>query len=513
MATKAKKTKASEEVEDKVKKKAPAKKTKDAAPKEKATPAKKAPAKKAKAEDTEEYFDAAAAAISDLDVIEMQQNALSGLDDDGPVNSTGILALDIINGGGLRPAMYTHAGGEQSAKTTSALTVVLNSTHNVPIIHLWDYEGSSKNSVPYIMNIARSVGLKVKSAEYLFGKRDPETNRYVIPPLVRYRPESILERFFNVLHSLLKRLPDKREINRKWYFVYEESKENKAKYGNMSIKGMSKKYGKGIYIPAKDGGLQAIYVSDSWPAMNPESNDDEGDTDNSIALQARAFSKHLKRVKGRLASKRVAIVGINQLRKDPMARYGPSEIEPGGEALKFYSDVRIRHRSNALSTVPFGNPKGEGPLEFEKGINGGKDTYRYVHMKAVKCKVGIPNRQSMVRIWVEDSRGQAWGIDPVWDTLWYLWATGQMKIKNRANIRLDLQGIGPSDRVLNWGMLKTWILGDKDQKKEICADLGYKAMDLRKFCFDQMLRGVGEILYVKHQQEGSGGEDEDEGDD
>ncbi|MGT3783839.1 hypothetical protein ACVTE8_14870, partial [Staphylococcus aureus] len=40
--------------------------------------------------------------------------------------STGLLMLDLLYGGGIRPAMYTHAGDEQTAKTTLALMVMVN---------------------------------------------------------------------------------------------------------------------------------------------------------------------------------------------------------------------------------------------------------------------------------------------------------------------------------------------------------------------------------------------------
>lgn len=471
--------------------------------------------KKKKGADLEENrFDAAADVIAELDNIELSLNALSGMDDDGAATSTGMLVMDLLNGGGLRPAMYTHAGGEQSAKTTSALTVALTAALTVPIVYLFDYEGSTKNSIPYIMNIARSVGFKAKNPVDIFGLRDPNSNRYVVQPKIRYRSESVLEKFFDVIHATLKRLPDVRNISGKWYYVYEDDKANKARYGDLAIQGMAKKYGKGIYLQAESGNLQAVFLTDSWASMNPASNDQEGDSDNSIAVHARAFSKHLKRIKGRLAAKRVAIIGINQLRTAPMVMYGPKETEPGGEALKYYSDCRVRHTSRALSAAPFGKPKGEGQFEHEKSVTGkGHDTYRYVHVKANKCKMGIPNRTGFIRIWVEDSRGNAWGVDPVWDTLWYLWSTGQMTIRNRASIRLNIVGLGESDTVIKWSTMKEWILGSKDQKKAICADLGFKPVDLRKFCFDQMKKGVGEALFVAHQQGDTKDDDEEDSDD
>ncbi|MGF3966919.1 hypothetical protein ACQX8G_14215, partial [Staphylococcus aureus] len=76
--------------------------------------------------------------------------------------STGLLMLDLLYGGGIRPAMYTHAGDEQTAKTTLALMVMVNAVNkNVPLISFWDYEGSTKNSKPYLASILKSMGAKV----------------------------------------------------------------------------------------------------------------------------------------------------------------------------------------------------------------------------------------------------------------------------------------------------------------------------------------------------------------
>ena len=55
-----------------------------------------------------------------------------------------------------------------------------------------------------------------------------------------------------------------------------------------------------------------------------------------LAAQARMFSEQIKKVKGRMSPKRVTLMGVNQLRKNPGVMYGPTETEPGGEALKFY---------------------------------------------------------------------------------------------------------------------------------------------------------------------------------
>lgn len=59
-----------------------------------------------------------------------------------PPMSTGLLALDLVLGGGIRPANYTGAGEEQCAKTTVALNIMGAAIKaDIPFIAFVDYEG------------------------------------------------------------------------------------------------------------------------------------------------------------------------------------------------------------------------------------------------------------------------------------------------------------------------------------------------------------------------------------
>lgn len=449
----------------------------------------------------------------DLDRIERQVQVTSGLEESATPMSTGLLSTDLVLGGGIRPAMYTFAGGEQSAKTTTAIQVLISSIiQKIPLRIHFDYEGSTVSSRDYVESIARANNLKFSSTE-LFGFKDPATGKYTSPPKIRIQSETVGEKFFDYMAEVLRTLPDKRLLGGKWWYRYDDTKENVRKYGELGDKSMPKKYGKGIYIPAPDGKLQALICTDSYPAMNPSDNDEE-EANNSLALQARMFSKHLPRIKGRMAQKRVALLGVNQIRAIPMARYGPTEMEPGGQALRFYSDARLKNTSRALSGVPFGWPKGnDGPLEKEPSVTGeGFDTYRYVHQKAIKHKLGQPNRETWLRIWVEDADGVAKGFDPVFDTIFYLWKTGQLTGKNRKNMYLNLHKFGEAKRTVSWPTLKKWILGAKSDMKEISTKLGYKPFNLRAFCFNQVETGVAETLYVAHQNAKTKGVGDEDGD-
>jgi len=456
-------------------------------------------------------FNALSFYAESLDEVARRQDFDSDLMEDMPPMSTGILALDLLMGGGIRPAWFTMFGPEQSCKTTGAITIMAAALKNkVPIVALADYEGSTRNSRPYVSSILKHSGLKL-SAKDIFGKKDPTTGKWQTAPLVRYRAETIGEKFFDYLADLLRTLPDKKFIAGKWWLVFDDTKQNKAKIGSHANPSMAKKYGKGLWVEAEDGTMQALVLVDSYPAMNPSSND-EDDANNSLALQARMFSKHLPRVKGRMASKMVAVVGINQLRAVPMAMYGPKEAEPGGVALRFNSDVRIKW-TPMKTGVPF-NPKfdTEDYLEQERSVVAeGKDRYRYIRIAAIKNKLWNPGRKAWIRLWVTDATGSANGFDPFFDTVHYLKETGQLTNKNRKVMLLNLDEMGKAKKTCDWLTLKTWVLGTTEEKKAICKTLGFeKAFDLRRFCFSQMAKGRGEDLYNMQKNKGKVSDDESE---
>lgn len=424
--------------------------------------------------------------------------------------STGMLVLDLLYGGGIRAGWYTHFGKEQSSKTTGTLVIGASAVkQGVPLIAYFDFEGSTANSTPYIQSILKTCGVN-KSINEVFGQRDESSGKWITPPIIRFHPESVGERFFDYLASVLRALPDKKKVHGKWWLIYEDTKQNKARVGEFANPAMAKKYGHGLWVEAENGELQGLFIVDSYPAMNPQSND-EDEQDNSIALQARMFSKQLPRVKGRLMQKMVAVIGTNQLRDAPMVMYGPKENEPCGQALRFSSDARCKFtpRTSGQPLWPKSFDKETG-FEIEKSVEyeNGTDNYRYIQLKTVKNKLSSPNRIGWVRIWNCDGSGNARGYDPVFDTLYYLFMTGQLVGRGRKSMKLELQDTESVST--NWDELKAWILGSKDKKIEICNKLGYKKpFDLRKFCFTQLKRGIGEKLYVKRSQSGNVEESED----
>ena len=269
-----------------------------------------------------------------MDDIEKSYGLMSsGMDKHEKRLSTGLLVLDLIMGKGIAGGgWYTIYGGESCCKSTVASTIVAHSVNSaVPIVQMWDYEGSSEPN--YLENILMTQGVKVP-VEEIFGIRNPQTSQWAIKPRVRYYSESIAEKFFDAVAKLQRYLPDKIKVGDDYFYVYNHTKDNIASFKGKYDKAFYQKSGK-IRVPAQDSLPQALLIVDSYPAMLPEGQDVD-DPGSAMAMQARMFSEQIKRIKGKMKSKRITVVGMNQLRDKPMVMYGSPVYEPCGQAVKFY---------------------------------------------------------------------------------------------------------------------------------------------------------------------------------
>lgn len=84
-----------------------------------------------------------------------------------------------------------------------------------------------------------------------------------------------------------------------------------------------------------------LIVVDSVAALTPKS-EIEGDMgDRNMGLQARLMSQAMRKLTGAIARTNTTCIFINQLRANIGSMFGPAETTTGGNALKFYSSVRI----------------------------------------------------------------------------------------------------------------------------------------------------------------------------
>lgn len=119
-----------------------------------------------------------------------------------------------------------------------------------------------------------------------------------------------------------------------------------------------------------------VIVIDSVAALVPRAEIAGDMGDSHVGLHARLMSQALRKLNGTLARSNTLCIFINQLRSKIGVMYGSPETTTGGNALKFYSSVRLDIR------------------RIESLKEGAEIVGNRARVKVVKNKVGIPFRQA-----------------------------------------------------------------------------------------------------------------------
>lgn len=123
-------------------------------------------------------------------------------------------------------------------------------------------------------------------------------------------------------------------------------------------------------------GAVDIVVIDSVAALTPKA-ELEGDMgDNKLGLQARLMSQALRKLTANISKTRTCCIFINQLREKIGVMFGNPETTTGGNALKFYSSVRLDIRRI-------------GQIKDGEEVTGNN-----VRVKVVKNKIAPPFRKA-----------------------------------------------------------------------------------------------------------------------
>src|SRR3989338_826170 len=93
----------------------------------------------------------------------------------------------------------------------------------------------------------------------------------------------------------------------------------------------------------KSGAVMVVVV-DSVAALTPRVEIEGTMDDQQMGAQARLMSKALRRLTGAISDANTLVIFTNQIRMKIWVMFGNPETTPGGQALKFYSSVRIDTR-------------------------------------------------------------------------------------------------------------------------------------------------------------------------
>jgi len=132
-------------------------------------------------------------------------------------------------------------------------------------------------------------------------------------------------------------------------------------------------------------GKIAIAVVDSVSALVPQAEIDGDMGDHHMGLQARLMGQAMRKINGSVSKTNTLVIFINQLRQKIGVVFGNPETTSGGNALKFYSSVRMDIRR-------IGSVKGKSKKKDRDGKSVPKIIGNKVRIKIIKNKLAPPFR-------------------------------------------------------------------------------------------------------------------------
>lgn len=305
---------------------------------------------------------------------------------------TSSLAVDLITGGGIpKHRLTTISGPEHSGKTTLMQSAMAHQIQKGTLTHYLDFEGAADGSW---MKNGTGVDFEKYEGKNFFPILDMPTGDDAFRYMSRLQEET--------MDLGLSALPE----------------------------------------------LTHLFALDSIPSLVPEEllENDESGSKPYIAIM---LSKWLPLVRAKLKAANSSFIAINQIRQKVRLqnKYEDPNYEPGGNAIKFLADLKLRFDVQKPKRVDEGDyplvdkdkgiavPKAGG-LWLETNPDGSVDQYVYRKVKTLKNRVFPSLKETYLRICTSHKGGEGRGIDPVFDTLRFFEEIGRLEWVGKA-IMLD----------------------------------------------------------------------------
>jgi len=314
-------------------------------------------------------------------------------------------ALDLSMGGGWAGGRWiTILGPEGSGKSTLLYhACAMAQYRGIPVV-IFDHEGSA--DIVYMKNIGFEPYANLRNpltgqdvmTPKLGANGKPLKTMIPVPSCHYYQPGTG-ESTYRIMYQILEGLPD---------------------------------------VVDPSAGPQALFVVDSFAAMRSENVDVDK---NPMGAPARMHSTWIPFVINLFAKKGVILLGTNQIREKIGIKFGNPETEPGGWALKFYPDVKVRvSRDHMLMS--------KGVVDRE-----GAELFLPCTARTLKNKVFRPFQIAPFRIQL------GWGIDRLTDV--YNWLEMTKQVSKTSNGRYTVEMEGWNQQSWPWSAATEWLLTDE----------------------------------------------------
>jgi len=371
--------------------------------------------------------------------------------------STGVYSFDLITGGGYAPGRFAYLYGDTgSGKSTTCYHGLKSALDKNIITNVNDHEASMDPT--YL----KKIGIDL---DEVCGRRNKK-GVWEVTPKLRYSMGTTAEATFKFMNTVMRSMPDKIQMiepktEERRFFLVSPDYNYKPIWAHIT-KGLKD----GRILEVSDFSPQMVFVTDSLKAMLPEARDEDIDSD-PIALLARCFSNSFPLVKSLLGRKNCIYLATNHLTINPMAKFGNPETEPGGKAVQFYPDLKIKlHVNRAQSKV----------IEETHVSGSGLDRYILGLATVLKNKAGPCFRKVEFRLWLDEQGNPGRGIDPVWDIFTFLKECGLIDQMGKTNPTYGIKLPGWEEQSFSWKEFKEMVL-IRDEGQNLRRQIEQKLAD------------------------------------
>ncbi len=435
-----------------------------------------------------------------------------------PPMSSGILAIDFI-AGQLVPGCYCFSGAEASGKSTTIQHIIGVAIRLYKEMLKWMDDCENAVDPEYAAWVMR---IPLERAKMLFGETG-EKQEWARRPELMYNDSNVVEHVFGAMGDFLREItPTIRYASEHdtWYWVFNKTDAEQKMMKELGLEpsqSMSNRTESWCRVPRDFNPIQAILAVDSTAGLFREAVDDDNTKGVGIGAAARSFSEHFPLVKGQLKRRGSILLLANQLREKPMTK-GDPRYEPGGNALKHNTDCRIWFTSRTsggdgpdlFTRDDTGDSVKRGGLFIEPSVEYGDaaDRYAFKSLENIKNKLATPFLNGWMRVHVSDGAGNPRGIDPVYDTFWYLRVTGQCDGSPKKGLKLRVSGWNDKHTIsLTWAEFKTLVLYEEyhdDRTREGAYALKTPDRRLREHLFRQIRKKEHKDLFARANASGAG---------